>query len=225
MNIEAAISRLRRSPSLRVAAALLAGMLCAIAFVEAADEVLEGEAMLVDRPLSLWIHRFHGPGLDAAMRVTTELGSWWVLSLAVALVAAWALMRGRRALAGVLVGVALASQLLSTLLKLLFQRPRPELWQTVARPGSYAFPSGHALLSTVVYGMIAFAIARLAPRLRWPLYGGVPILVLLIGASRIYLGVHWPSDVLAGHAAGGLVLAAALLGVTRWLPQATRGPS
>jgi undecaprenyl-diphosphatase len=67
------------------------------------------------------------------------------------------------------------------------------------------------MVSTAVYGIAAFVAARLWPRLRWPLYVGMPLLVLIIGISRVYLGVHWPSDVLAGFAAGGLILLAGRL--------------
>jgi undecaprenyl-diphosphatase len=148
--------------------------------------------------------------VDDAMRALTRLGSGWFLLLVVVAVAGWAIHRRARALAGVLVAVAVAAEGLNVLLKLLLHRARPDLWELVV-PNSYSFPSGHAMVSTAVYGMAAFVAARLWPRLRWPLYIGMPLVVLVIGISRVYLGVHWATDVLAGFAAGGLLLLAGRL--------------
>lgn len=78
---------------------------------------------------------------------------------------------------------------------------------------SNSFPSGHTMVATAVYGMTAIVIARLRPGLRVPVYGSAPFLVLFIGISRVFLGVHWPTDVLAGFAAGGLVLVAGTLAI------------
>jgi undecaprenyl-diphosphatase len=208
-------SKLRSSLSIHTALALGAGVVAAIAFLEVAGEVLEGEAMAFDRPVSLWLHRFDSRTLDQVMRALTFLGSVPAIIAVVALVAAWAMLRGARSLAGVLVAVASVAEGLNVLLKLLFQRPRPDIVSKILVPDSYSFPSGHAMVSTAVYGMVAVTIARLAPRLRRPLYTITPVVVLLIGVSRVFLGVHWPTDVLAGFAAGGLVLAAVDLALWR----------
>lgn len=213
------------SPLVRLALALLLGVLSAVAFVELADEVLEGEATPVDRAIAQWIHRFDAAALLAAMRVVTWLGSGWVLVPVIVAIAAWALARRHRALAATLVLVGAAGQLLNVLLKLLFGRPRPDLVSIIMVPPSFAFPSGHAMLSTIVYGTAAFVAARLAPRLRRPLALATPLLVLLVGLSRVVLGVHWTTDVLAGWAAGGIVLAAALVGTRLWRsPEPDRAP-
>lgn len=199
-------SRLRSSLSFRTAVALAVGLVAALAFIEVTEELLEGEAAPFDRRVSLWLHRLDAPALLVVMRAFTWLGSVPFMFGVVALVAAWALRRRRRALAGVFVAVASAAEGLNLLLKVIFRRPRPDLATVIATPESYSFPSGHAMVSIAVYGMVALVAARLRPRLRVPLYIGTPILVLLIGASRVFLGVHWASDVLAGFAAGGLVL-------------------
>ena len=156
------LTKLRGSLSIRTAVALAAGALAAIVFLEIAEEVLEGAATSVDRPISLWVHGFDSPALDQAMRAFTFLGSLPAIIVGVALVAGWALLRKERALAGVLVAVASATEALNVLLKLLFQRPRPELFFEVALPLSHSFPSGHAMVSTAVYGMAAFVAGRIA---------------------------------------------------------------
>jgi membrane-associated phospholipid phosphatase len=198
-------SKLRRSLSLREAIGLVAAVSAATAFLEVMEEVIQGRATPFDRSVSLSLHRFASPVVDDAMRGLTRLGSGWFLFVIVIGVAGWALHRRAHALAGVFVAVALAAEGLNVLLKLLLRRARPDLWELVL-PNSYSFPSGHAMVSTAVYGMAAFVAGRLQPRLRWPLYVGMPLVVLVIGISRVYLGVHWPTDVLAGFAAGGLIL-------------------
>ncbi len=101
--------------------------------------------------------------------------------------------RQREAL--LLVIVALGVELLSQILKLVFHRPRPDPFFGIAPPSSYSFPSGHALISMVFYGTLGILLSRRAS-IRLALYG----LAALIGFSRIYLGVHYPTDVLAGFA-------------------------
>ena len=98
------------------------------------------------------------------------------------------------------------SVILNQGLKLLFQRPRPELWPPLITEHTYSFPSGHALQGTVLYGAISYLLANRFPRWANWLYGGAILLVGAIGLSRLYLGVHWPLDVLAGWTVGFLWL-------------------
>lgn len=100
----------------------------------------------------------------------------------------------------------------NSLLKLIFQRQRPQLWEVLARPDSYSFPSGHAMSSMMVYGVAALLLVRLFPRFRRVWVVSAALWILLIGFSRIYLGVHWLSDVVAGFAAGFAFVYA----VARW---------
>jgi undecaprenyl-diphosphatase len=106
------------------------------------------------------------------------------------------------------------SALLDQLLKGLFARPRPFFEHPVLVEASYSFPSGHAMESFVLYGMLAyFAVLALKTwRARTAVVFGAALLVLLIGLSRMYLGVHYFSDVLAGYAAGGVWLCALITG-------------
>ena len=101
-----------------------------------------------------------------------------------------------------LLAVFAASEILNWVIKHLVARARPNLFEEIATLHTYSFPSGHAMTGAAVYGMIGVVLAREHPRLQWTSAIAVPALVLLIGVSRIYLGVHWPTDVLAGWAAG-----------------------
>lgn len=211
-----AMSRIRRSLSLRTALALGIGTASAIVFVEIADEVLEGESAGFDRDVAHWIQGLDAPTLRASMRVITEIGSVEAIVAVVVVVALWALLRRSRALAGVLVAVALVTEALNWTLKSVFRRERPEGYLLDVVPlTSFAFPSGHAMVSTAVYGTAAIVVARLRPSLAPLIYVVTALLVLAIGFSRIVLGVHWTTDVLAGFAAGGFVLIGARLALSR----------
>jgi len=104
--------------------------------------------------------------------------------------------------------------MLNRLLKGLFVRPRPYFEHPLLIETSYSFPSGHAMESFVLYGMLAyFAVLALETwRARTAVVFGTALLVLLIGLSRMYLGVHYFSDVVAGYAAGGVWLSALITG-------------
>lgn len=146
-----------------------------------------------------------GPAwLEEAARDITALGGTPVLvllTLAVAL-QLWINGHARRALfAIVAVGGA---QILSEALKALIGRPRPDIVPHEVAVYSASFPSGHAMLATAAYFTLAFILAAEISRTRnrTGLYASAAVLAFLIGASRVYLGVHWPSDVLAGWCAG-----------------------
>jgi membrane-associated phospholipid phosphatase len=117
--------------------------------------------------------------------------------------------QGNWRLALVLGATASVAEGLNVLLKLWFQRARPAVVFEIPIPTSYSFPSGHAMVSLAAYGVGAFVIGKFRPRLRWLLTAVAPVWILLIGFSRVYLGVHWFTDVVAGFAAGSLVALAA----------------
>jgi membrane-associated phospholipid phosphatase len=157
------------------------------------------------------IHDHSSPGLDAAMRLITHGGDS-IIVIMVTLVLAWFLFehhRRRRESLAILLAMA-SGFALSNLFKLVIQRERPAFWELIARPQTYSFPSGHAMVSMAVYGSAAYLLETAFPRYRWVFRILAAVLILLIGASRVYLGVHWPSDVLAGFVAGlALVIAIA----------------
>lgn len=153
----------------------------------------------------------HGSGLRttlAGLRLVTELGS----TIAITLVAGLALLVGvfigpwRHGVIGA-VTIGLASLVVEGV-KVVVARTRPEVLDPIVVEHGYSFPSGHATLSMVGYGILVVLLARsrLPPLARVGLVGVSAMLVLLIGLSRIYLGVHFPSDVLAGWVLGAVVV-------------------
>jgi len=142
--------------------------------------------------------------LEGAMRDITSLGSSAVLVLITAATIIYLLLIRRPATA-LLVFVAVAGgQVLSSLLKVGVDRPRPDLVSHLVTETSLSFPSGHAMLSAVTYLTLGSLAARFLPGRTTKVYvlSLAVLTTVLVGVSRIYLGVHWPSDVLAGWCAG-----------------------
>jgi membrane-associated phospholipid phosphatase len=178
----------------------LAASLCAFGLIAA---VVFADEPGTDQRLADWLHARAADPLTDFVKGVTFLGNFVTL-LAVTLVAAIVLWRRRERIDALFVVLAFAgAQLLSNGLKLAFQRERPFFPDPLATATTYAFPSGHALVSLAVFGGIALVLARhLSTRRRALLFGAVAVLVIAIGFSRLYLGVHFLSDVLAGYAAG-----------------------
>lgn len=179
---------------------LFAGVLLPLAvFVSLAEDVHEFEAFHFDAPLLWRLHGLHHPGLDRAVVLVTRLGYEWLLIPAdvaiVILLLAWRRWREASFAALAFVG----SALLNLGSKQLFQRDRPSLWESIAPESSYSFPSGHAM-GTMTLACVAVLLAW-NTRWRWPVAVAAPLFALLVGVSRVYLGVHYPSDILAGWCA------------------------
>ncbi|MER8386634.1 phosphatase PAP2 family protein [Mesorhizobium sp. M0166] len=167
-----------------------------------------------------------GPAwLEGAMRDITSLGSASVLVLITAAMIVYLLLI-RRPGAALLMFVAVAGgQLLSSVLKFDIDRPRPDLVSHLADVASLSFPSGHAMLSAVTYLTLGSMAARFLPGRTTKIYvlGLAVLTTVVVGISRIYLGVHWPSDVLAGWCAGfawAMLCWLAARFLQRWLGQA-----
>ncbi len=181
------------------------------AFIVLADEVVEGETHHFDREV-LMMMRTTGDTADPvgprwveeSARDFTALGSVSILTFITLVVVSFLTLQGKRH-AALLVLVAVAGGLLvSSLLKSGFDRPRPELVSHGAMIFTASFPSGHSMLSAVTYLTLGALLARVQPnrRLKGFLMAVACLLTMLVGVSRVYLGVHWPTDVLAGWAAG-----------------------
>jgi undecaprenyl-diphosphatase len=141
--------------------------------------------------------------LSEAVRDITALGSYSVLTLLVTFVVLQLLLIGRRTTAFLVAGAVITGTIVSTVLKSLFDRPRPDL-TGVAEVFSASFPSGHSLASAVTFLTIGAVLAGTTKltRLRVLYLGAAILLTVLVGLSRIYLGVHYPTDVIAGWCLG-----------------------
>jgi membrane-associated phospholipid phosphatase len=168
-------------------------------FGELAEEVVQQEAFGWDDPILLFVHNLGSPALDAFMLFMSRVGyQWGVLPLDVAVFVYFVIRRRRydALFFGLAVGGA---ALLNVGAKLLFGRARPELWLSIAPEYDFSFPSGHAMGSMALAA--ALVVLLWATRWRYVAFVVGAVFVLLIGLSRIYLGVHYPSDILAGWAA------------------------
>ncbi|HEX5707244.1 MAG TPA: phosphatase PAP2 family protein [Pyrinomonadaceae bacterium] len=204
---------------LLMSAGLAAAALALYVFAGLAEEVREGDLHDFDQRVFDVSNRVATPALTGFMRGVTRLGSnKFLIGAGACVVLIFLLMRWRRAAVAFLVTMAGAA-LLNFFLKQFFQRERPAPFFDTPIPESYSFPSGHALLSFCFYGVLAAVVAARLKRVGVSalVWGAAALLVALIGLSRVYLGVHYPSDVLAGYAAA-LVWVMAVALADRMLP-------
>lgn len=168
-------------------------------FGELAEDLHAGEVFFFDAPLLQFAHGLAASGWDAFFMRVSALGYLYgVVPVDVAIVLALALRQKLRE--GLFAGFAMiGSALLNIGAKQLFARQRPSLWESIAPESSFSFPSGHAMGSMT----LACVLVLLAwhTRWRWPLLAATSVFVVMVGFSRIYLGVHYPSDILAGWTA------------------------
>jgi undecaprenyl-diphosphatase len=211
--------------------ALIAGAGAALwTFLALSDEVSENETSAFDRAVILM---FRTPGnphdplgprtFEEAMRDVTALGGFTVLTL-VTVIAAFALVNfGRRRQALVFVATILLAEVASEALKAVFHRPRPDLVPHETYVYSTSFPSGHSLLSAATFLTLAGIVAALQARRRFKafVFTTAILLVVAIGISRVYLGVHWPTDVLGGWTLGAAFALAARLVLGIWNDRAS----
>ena len=170
------------------------------------QEVLEKEAFGFDTTVLLGVHRWSNPILDQVMLSLTRLGDPEFVVVIIVLSLGLLLWRRQRTEAKMLAIACLGALILNQGLKLFFAKPRPQLWTPLIVETSFSFPSGHALGSLVLYGFLAYLLAINYPRQSHWVYGFAVFLVMAIGVSRLYLGVHWVTDVAAGYAVGFLWL-------------------
>lgn len=154
----------------------------------------------VDRSITSWLVSHRTDGLTAVARVSATLGSTKVLGPLVAVVAIALIVRGRPFLAAVLIVAWAGSIGLYDLTKAVVARPRPPASIALTTAQNTSFPSGHATQSLAIWAMLAAICAALWPRSRAPIAIAATCLVAAIGWSRVYLGVHWATDVVCGWA-------------------------
>jgi len=180
-------------------------------FAELADEVEDGETHAFDRAVMLALRDPGDPAnplgpswVEFLARDLTALGGTAVLVL-LTLAALGFLLLSRRWGAAVFLTLSMiGGTVLSSALKSIFDRPRPDLVPHAVEVSSASFPSGHAMLSAVAYLTLGALIAEVMPQPRFRIYLllWAVFLTLLVGTTRVYLGVHWPTDVLAGWCIG-----------------------
>jgi membrane protein DedA with SNARE-associated domain len=210
---------------------LLIGILLALGslliFSKLAEDLIYNELNQFDLIITNYITGYHKPAITLVMKFITNIGSVSIL-IPFTLLTLWYLYKQKKHYwDSVMVLVALSGGwFLDLMLKLAFHRPRPDIMRIVDASG-YSFPSGHSMVATTFYGFVAYlAWLNLAnSKIRYLTTIGFIALIMLIGISRIYLGVHYPSDVLAGFAAGGFWLFSCIVtleGIRYYKRKATR---
>jgi undecaprenyl-diphosphatase len=169
-------------------------------FFALTEDVLEGDSRAFDRAILLWIHHNVPDWLNEPMRLVTALGYYYLVVPLLVVIVYLFYRRGWR-LSAVLLAVSTGGSIvLTTVLKGVFQRARPELFDSGYQASFYSFPSGHATVAVGFYGMLTVILAyRLRGFARWAVAVSGVLVVILIGFSRLYLGVHYPTDILAGY--------------------------
>ncbi|MBD2233535.1 phosphatase PAP2 family protein [Phormidium tenue] len=152
------------------------------------------------------------PILDRGMTAVTQLAQGEI-TIPVLIVVGGILIYRDRAIAALVLAIGLSgSWLLNGVFKSFFRRERPDLWSSSKRPMDYSYPSGHAMSAISFYGLLAAVLTSLSIPLEITATLAL-LLTLGVGFSRVYLGVHWPTDVLSGWVAGGIWLGVCVLGL------------
>jgi len=203
----------------------LAGVVAGVwGFAVLADEVLEGGTKVFDQKLLLAFRHsdtramLGPPAVQQAGRDISALGGVAVLTLLTAFTAGFLALDGKKHMALFVLGSVVSGLMVSTLLKDTFQRARPDLVPFDVYASGASFPSGHSMMSAVTYLTLGALLARSQERKRLKAFFLLVAMFLsfVVGVSRVYVGVHWPTDVLAGWTAGAVWALLCWL-VARWL--------
>lgn len=225
MNISTKWQQLWQKLELEVVATVFIIAASSFGFLKLVSEMREGETHAVDEAILLALRDptdpsdpIGPPWVEAMFRDLTSLGSPVVLALITTAVVGYLWLERKRGTALFVVLAVVGGAVLETLLKLGFARPRPELVSHLVDVNSFSFPSGHATMATITYLTLGVLLARVEERRRMKLYllAVAIFIALVVGISRVYLGVHWPTDVVAGWCVGAAWALACWL-VATWL--------
>lgn len=170
------------------------------------EEVWEKEAFSFDTNVLLWIHQSSNPFLDSIMLTITGLGNPPMVVAFIVGTTFWLWRKRKYLQLKIFALICLGGIVFNVGLKLVFTKTRPHLWNQLIVETTFSFPSGHALGASIMYGFLAYLLATEFPRFSRLIYVFMIGLILMIGFSRLYLGVHWLTDVIAGYLVGSLWL-------------------
>jgi len=185
---------------------LISCLLIIYLVAQISDEVLEQDPFEFDRAILLWIHSFANPTLDRLMEFITGFNNPDFVTVVAVVTLALLVWQRCYAEAKIFAIDSAGGVILSYGLKSVFGKARPDLWESAVKEISFSYPSGHALGSTVLYGFLAYLFATRIPQFAWLIYLLAVMLIGAIGLSRLYLGVHWPTDIIGGYGIGFLWL-------------------
>lgn len=192
-----------RGPRLTASLVALAAAVLLFALI-ALDVAAGGNATLIDVRLSNWLHTHSTPTLTAIFSFISAIHSGWIVSIVTLAICAYLWTRRQRDWVLTFLLAVFVGMLLNVGLKHLFERLRPSFPDTIQRFATFSFPSGHTMLATAFYGTLCLFVISRVKALRWQvlavLMGGV--MIGLVGFSRVYIGAHYLSDVLAAIAEG-----------------------
>ena len=209
---------------------LLVGLgLCALAFLfmRLASEVMEGDTQAIDVQILRTLRDAADPSrpigpdwMEGVLVDITALGSPVVLGLIVLIITGYLLLESRYVTAVIVLATSISSEIVDELLKLLFARPRPSVVPHLRTVVSASFPSGHAMESAIIYLTLGALLMRVVKGRITKIYcmGMAIFLTLIVGVSRVFLGVHYPTDVVGGWMLGFLWAAITFLATRRFEP-------
>ena len=185
-------------------------VLCTLAFVGLSDEVREMDTLPFDTAVLNLVHGMNNYFLDTFMPIATDIGGVvGVVAITLIMTALFVYKNEQRR--ALMVSITVAGAVgINLILKSVFERARPDLWETLVREPGFSFPSGHAMASAALGA--AIVVALWDSRWRWWAFTAATFYIVFVGFSRLYLGVHYPTDILAGWlVSGGWVMAVTLM--------------
>ena len=199
---------------------LFVGMTLTLAAL--AEHVMTGRPLtLIDQQLSAWLARNRSPALTTFFIIVTALGSTAVGTIVAVVLGVYLLLRRQRYWFAATILTIAGGSLLNRFLKLAFQRARPELDDPITAFAGYSFPSGHTMAATVVFGTLALYLftRKRSSRARFVVIGLAFLVILMVAFSRIYLGAHYLTDVVAAIAEGLAWISLSFTVVSVWRQQ------
>ena len=209
------LGQLLRQIGWSIVIGLAGSILLLIVFSELTEDIFRNEFTKIDDNFELWVHSLASPALDVFFNIFTTIGGVAGISVLTALTFGLLWRRGHLHSAWLVVLASGGGIVINQILKLLFRRPRPELWALTGHvPTSFSFPSGHSTAALCYFGVLGWLgwgfIKRPLLRLGW--IGLMILFIGLVGLSRIYFGVHYPTDVIGGYLSGAFWLVILLEG-------------